>query len=87
MRVLLLEDDARLRTAYASRLRADGNAVDEARTLVEARAWLGRTAYDCLVLDRRVPDGDSVELVEAIDAMSDRPSILILSGSARTGRG
>jgi DNA-binding response OmpR family regulator len=85
VRLLLLEDDARLREAYAARFRADGSTVDEAATLDEARSWLARGTYDCLVLDRRVPDGDSVELVEDIDARIDRPPILILSGLGEGG--
>jgi DNA-binding response OmpR family regulator len=80
MRLLLLEDDSRLRAAYAARLRADGNAVDEVSTLAEARQWLDRVAFDCLVLDRRVPDGDSVDLVTDLDASAERPFILMVSG-------
>jgi len=80
MRLLLLEDDARLRAAYAARLRADGNAVDEVGTLAEAREWLDRVAFDCLVLDRLVPDGDSVDLVTGIEARAERPFILMVSG-------
>lgn len=68
-----------------ARLRADGHAVDEAGTLAEARSWLARGTYDCLVLDRRVPDGDAVELVEDLDATIDRPPILILSGLGEGG--
>jgi len=79
VRILLLEDDYRMRSAYAARLRADGNTVDEVRNLAEARASLDRVAYDALVLDRLVPDGDALELVREIDFRSGRPPILVIS--------
>lgn len=80
MRVLILEDDFRLRQAYSRRLRADGHAVDEAGTLRHARASCETTRYDCLVLDRLLPDGDSIDFVRELAADEDRSSILLLSG-------
>jgi DNA-binding response OmpR family regulator len=79
MRLLVLEDDTRLRAAFAARLRQDGNAVDEAGTLAEAEGWIGRVTFDCLVLDRLVPDGDSVDLVREIDKETERPPVLMIS--------
>ena len=80
MRLLLLEDDDRLRQAYARRLRADGHAVDEATNLGQARAALAETDYDCAVLDRLLPDGDAIQLVEELSSAEARPSVLVLSG-------
>ena len=79
MRLLLLEDDRRLRSAYANRLKADGDDVDEVGTLAAAQRALALVAYDCLVLDRLVPDGDAVSLVREIDEKSDRPPVLLIS--------
>jgi DNA-binding response OmpR family regulator len=79
MRVLLLEDDPRLCDSVASRLRVDGHAVDEVRTLGAARSALMDCEYDCLVLDRLVPDGDSLTLVAALDAGDDPPPMLVVS--------
>ena len=36
--------------------------------------------FDCLVLDRLVPDGDAVSLVGEIDRQPDRPPVLMISG-------
>ena len=79
MRVLLLEDDYRLRQAYGRRLRADGYAVDEAVTLAQARSSFDEAQYDCVVLDRLVPDGDSIDLVSDLSARRTKPSILVIS--------
>lgn len=78
--VLLLEDDPALRRGYSRRLRAGGHRVDEATTLAEARGSLARDAYDCVVLDRMVPGGDALVLVDELRADPGRPPVLVLSG-------
>jgi DNA-binding response OmpR family regulator len=80
VRVLLLEDDFRLRQAYGRRLRADGHAVDEAVTIAQTRASFDETQYDCAVLDRLVSDGDAIDLVSEMGAVGTRPPVLVLSG-------
>lgn len=79
MRLLLLEDDPDLRAPYARRLRSEGHAVDEASTLDEARTALMDVDYDCLVFDRLVPDGDSLELLAEMWEQGERPPVLLLS--------
>lgn len=80
MRVMVLEGDPRLRRAYAHRLRADAHAVDEMSTLEEARKALIDVAYDCLVLDRQLPDGDSLDIVLDLRSSVEPPSTLLVSG-------
>ncbi|HYZ99971.1 MAG TPA: response regulator transcription factor [Acidimicrobiales bacterium] len=75
MRILVLEDDPDLRRTIAWRLRTDGFAVDEAGRMDEADRAARVHRYDCMVVDRRVPDGDALDLVKrwrgpaGIDAM------------------
>lgn len=78
-KILVLEDDRRLRSAIARRLKAEGRAVVEVGTLAAAQRALARGEFDCLVLDRLVPDGDAVSLVREIDERLDRPPVLIIS--------
>ena len=63
VRVLLLEDDRELARAVAGALRRSGFAVDVAVTLAAADETLDLNAYDAAVLDRTLPDGDSLDLV------------------------
>lgn len=79
MRLLVLEDDARLRRAYARRLRDEGHAVDEVCTMGDARLALADAEYDCLVLDRLVVDGDAIGLVDELCTDANGPSVLVLS--------
>jgi DNA-binding response OmpR family regulator len=79
MRVLLLEDDPRLCESVAGRLRVDGHAVDQVGTLDAARSALMDAEYDCLVLDRLVPDGDALDLVADLEAGDAPPPMLVVS--------
>ncbi|WP_461305953.1 response regulator transcription factor [Albidovulum sp.] len=58
MRFLLVEDNPDLAQSVADRLRLDGHAVDPAATLAEARDCLAAAAYDLILLDISLPDGD-----------------------------
>jgi len=73
VRILLVEDDARFREAFA---RAVGPAlaperleVDfvEAGSLAEARARLREGGLDAALIDVGLPDGDGLDLVRQID--------------------
>ncbi|KFK85156.1 transcriptional regulator [Streptomyces sp. JS01] len=64
MRVLLVEDDDDLREVIAAGLRDGGFAVDCAADWPEADVALHLTAYDCVVLDRMVPSGDTLAPLE-----------------------
>jgi two-component system, OmpR family, response regulator len=79
MRLLVLEDERRLCQAYARRLRRDGHAVDEVATLADARRAVGDVDYDCLVLDRHVPGGDSITLVAELAESAHRAPVVIVS--------
>ncbi|GAA1964303.1 response regulator transcription factor [Catenulispora subtropica] len=87
MRVLVVEDDREVRTAVAEGLRRAGFAVDEADRWARADLQIAVNTYDCLVVDRMLPDGDGSEglhrlraagtatpalLLTALDALSDR---------------
>lgn len=79
MKVLLLEDDRELGPVLASRLRREQVIVDLVDRLAEADLQRSITRYDCLVLDRRVPDGDAVDLVRRLRAEGDAVPVLLLT--------
>ena len=64
MRLLVLEDQTDLREAVAGCLRGHGHAVDEAGDLAEAESFVRSYAYDALVLDRMLPDGDALDTLQ-----------------------
>ncbi len=83
MRLLLVEDNARLCELVRQALAADGFAVDVAQTLRAAEEFLERTAYDLIVLDLGLPDGDGLTLIKALRARAQAVPILVMT--ARSG--
>lgn len=71
-----------LSRAFASRLSADGFTVDEVATLAEARAALVGSEYVCLILDRRVSDGDSLALLSELPCTKARTPVIVLSAES-----
>ena len=62
--VLLVDDEASIRFAVRDYLEVQGWTVEEAVDVRSARAAL-RTAHpDAIVLDYRLPDGDTLALYE-----------------------
>jgi len=68
MRVLVVEDDPELCGAVERRLRARGFAVDVAADVPDATDRIAVNDYDCLVLDRAVPSGDTLDLLARLRA-------------------
>ena len=87
MRVLVVEDDLELRGAIERRLRGAGFAVDVASDLPDAAAAVEVYDYDCLVLDRAVPSGDTLDLLaELRRAGSGIPALFLTAKDAVADR-
>jgi len=76
MRILLIEDEREMARLIASLVSHAGFIVDKASTLADALAVLHVHAYDLLLLDRRLPDGDGISLLSRARAM--RPGIRVM---------
>ncbi|MET9497831.1 response regulator transcription factor [Streptomyces sp. NPDC006552] len=64
MRVLVVEDDPDLGVTIAAGLRGAGFAADRAESLAEADLKASVNAYDCVIADRGMPDGDALALIK-----------------------
>jgi two-component system, OmpR family, copper resistance phosphate regulon response regulator CusR len=79
VRALVLEDDARLRSLVVRTLTRTGLACDEAASIEEADELLDLHRYDLLVLDRRLPDGDGLEVCRRARRKGFSNSVLMLT--------
>ena len=79
MRALIVEDDERLRHIVRRALTRLNLACDEASSLEEADELIDLHAYDVLVLDRRLPDGDGVSLCRTARERGFANGILMLT--------
>jgi DNA-binding response OmpR family regulator len=78
MRVLLVEDNRRLADLMATGLARSGWAADVVGSLEEAEAACRVAAFDAILLDRGLPDGDGLEVLRRYRGEKG-PAILILS--------
>jgi DNA-binding response OmpR family regulator len=85
MRLILIEDNHRLAESIRLGLEAEGFAVDQFEKLAAARAALSESAYDLILLDLGMPDGDGVELIATLRRSKVATPILIIT--ARDGIG
>jgi len=79
MRLLLVEDNARLASLVRERLDEQGFAVDWCETAGSAEHALQITEYDLVLLDLGLPDGEGLDLVRALRRRKDTMPILILT--------
>lgn len=78
-RVLVVDDEARIRTVLRAYLEADGFAVSEAATGAEALQRVADPAHPpgLVLLDVGLPDVDGLEVLRTIRRSSDVPVILV----------
>ncbi len=79
MRVLVIEDEARLARLLADALVKAGFAADTCGRLGDAVALLESEAIDALVADRILPDGDVLHLVSRLRGEGQDLPILLLT--------
>ena len=79
-KLLLVEDDARIRHFIRLALNSEGLSVEEAGSLAEARERLAAAPPDLLVLDLGLPDGDGIGLIRELRDWSTLPILVLAFG-------
>ncbi len=85
VRILIVEDEVDLADAIARGIRRSGHGVDVASSIVAAEQKLAGAAYDLVILDWGLPDGDGVELCRMVKNgmlptfLDSRPKVLMLT--------
>jgi DNA-binding response OmpR family regulator len=77
--LLIVEDDADLGRWLQAVLEKELGGADRVATLDEAMAALQVRPFDLVVMDRRLPDGDTIDIIDTIRRRRPRPSILVLT--------
>ena len=92
MRILLVEDDAVLRSLMLRSLREAGHRVDEASSIEEANHWWRVQPFDAVLLDLNLPLtrhdrsglGNGLSVLREARARGDRTPVLVLTARDRT---
>lgn len=79
MKILLVEDEAKLAEAIRKLLEREKYVVDVAESLAIARVSMLDGVYDLVLLDRMLPDGDGVSLIKHAKKKRQNAHFLILS--------
>ncbi|KSV72726.1 response regulator transcription factor [Sinorhizobium sp. Sb3] len=79
MRILLLEDEPEMASALKAALERRQVIVDHVSTLADAEAVAELWPYDVVVLDRRVPDGEGLDLIPKLRGLGVGAPVLMLT--------
>lgn len=79
MRLLLVEDQPDLERMLTASMGREGILVDAAGTLAMAQEAIETVSYDVVVLDRGLPDGDGLDLVQVLRKRQPGVPVLVLS--------
>lgn len=78
--LLLVDDDRHILDSMAGWLADQGYAVDTATGCVEATGLLAKKAYDVVLADIRLEDGDGFELLARSRAQSPDTAVILMTG-------
>ena len=79
MRLLLVEDNPRLRELLTESVHGAGWRIDSFGTVEEGKEAEATTAYDLLLIDLGLPDGDGLDLIREIRRRAVKTPILVLT--------
>lgn len=79
MRLLIVEDEARLRELLRAALGRAGFVADAVALSAEAHEALSVTRYDAAILDLGLPDGDGLKLLAELRSRGNKTPILVLT--------
>jgi len=82
--ILLVEDDAGTRSFIAEVMEEGGFSVRAVETIAEAKDRLESQAFDMLLFDRSLPDGDGLELCAELRAQPKYRDIPVLFLTAKS---
>ena len=79
--ILLVDDDQRLRELLKDYLNKKNFQVFTSQDFNEAKEILGFFIFDLIILDRMMPTGDGIHLIQDIKKVSKTPIIMLTAMS------
>jgi two-component system, NtrC family, response regulator PilR len=83
-RILIVDDEQSMRDMLAILLRKEGLDVRSAGSRAEAAAELGRSAFDLVLTDVKLPDGDGLEILRHVKAASAGTAVVVMTAYGTT---
>ena len=85
-RILVVEDDERLRASMRDLLQLEGVTIHDVGTAKDALAQLASESFDCVVLDLHLPDASGYDILETMSG-NERysfPPVIVYTGGPLT---
>lgn len=79
MRLLLAEDNLRLQALLTQALNAAGFGLDAVGTVADLEVCAQSTAYDLIIIDLGLPDGDGLEALTALRTKGISTPVLVIT--------
>ena len=79
LRILIIDDEEKLRQLLSRIIRLEGFDVREAGTMNEAKKILQKDPADILLCDVKLPDANGVEAIAGLKALSPHSEIILLT--------
>ena len=80
-KILIIDDDEWFCGVLTEAMTVDGNQIQCAHTIEEGRRIASSDGFDVVFLDVVLPDGNGLDSISEIRAVSSEPEIIILTGS------
>ncbi len=80
-KILLIEDQPHMRTILKAQLRKQGHRIDEAEDLKAAVYKIESTRYDVIIMDLKLPDGNSISLLDSYPTQLASRTIIITANA------
>jgi DNA-binding response OmpR family regulator len=84
MKLLVIEDEPRMRELLETGLRQQGFAVDATGLGAEGEAWAARPGYDLIILDVMLPDRDGTDVCRNLRKAGIATPVLMLTALGAT---
>jgi two-component system OmpR family response regulator len=84
VKILVVEDDKKVGAFLQKAFTEEGFVVDRVRTTTEAMSQAAMLAYDLLVVDWMLPDGDGLSLCRSLRGAGLQTPILMLTARSET---
>jgi DNA-binding response OmpR family regulator len=85
VRLLVVEDEARIAAFLVKGLAAHGYAVDHASTAREALRLAAGTTFSLMVLDLRLPDADGLDVLRTLRRRGQNLPVIVLTARGEVG--
>ena len=77
--VLIVDDDAQIRSLLADLLKENGYATQPAKTAAEATTQIAKQRPDLVMMDVKLPDQDGLDLLKAIKREHPELDIIVMT--------